>query len=63
MIIFFIILVIDIIFLKVYLNFLYLMDSGFFLFFKGIFDSIEKYLFEFDYLNPYKILMLEGLIA
>lgn len=39
------------------------MDSGFFLFFKGIFDSIEKYLFEFDYLNPYKILMLEGLIA
>ena len=26
-------------------------------------DTIEKYLFEFDYLNPYKVLMLEGLIG
>ena len=25
-------------------------------------DTIEKYLFEFDYINPYKVLMLEGLI-
>jgi len=26
-------------------------------------DTVEKYLFEFDYLNPYKVLMLEGLIG
>ena len=26
-------------------------------------DTIEKYLFEFDYLNPYKVLMLEGLFG
>jgi len=30
---------------------------------RAFLDTIEKYLFEFDYLNPYKVLMLEGLIG
>ena len=30
---------------------------------RAFLDTIEKYLFEFDYLNPYKVLMLEGFIG
>jgi len=30
---------------------------------RSFLDTIEKYLFEFEYLNPYKILMLEGMIG
>ena len=30
---------------------------------RAFLDTTEKYLFEFDYLNPYKVLMLEGLIG
>jgi drug/metabolite transporter (DMT)-like permease len=30
---------------------------------RAFLDTIEKYLFEFDYLNPYKVLMIEGLIG
>ena len=30
---------------------------------RAFLDTIEKYLFQFDYLNPYKALMLEGLIG
>ena len=30
---------------------------------RAFLDTIEKYLFEFDYLNPYKVLMLEGLFG
>jgi hypothetical protein len=37
---------------------------GFFsCFLKAFLDTIEKYLFEFDFLNPYKVLMLEGLFC
>ena len=30
---------------------------------RAFLDTIEKYLFEFDYLNPYKVLMVEGLFG
>jgi hypothetical protein len=30
---------------------------------RAFLDTIEKYLFEFDYLNPYKVLMIEGLFG
>ena len=30
---------------------------------RAFLDTIEKHLFEFDYLNPFKILMLEGIIC
>jgi hypothetical protein len=29
---------------------------------RAILDTIEKYLFEFNYLNPFKVIMFEGLI-
>ena len=32
-------------------------------FLRAFLDTIEKYLFEFHYLNPYKILMIEGIIG
>ena len=32
-------------------------------FFFSIVDVIEKYLFEYDYLNPFKLLMLEGIFS
>ena len=39
-------------------------SSGIFsCFLRAFLDTIEKYLFEFDYLDPYKILMSEGLIG
>ena len=31
--------------------------------FNSLTDSIEKYLFEYDYVNPFKVLMLEGLVG
>jgi hypothetical protein len=31
--------------------------------FNSLFDSIEKYLLEFNYLNPFKTLMIEGLFG
>ena len=30
---------------------------------RAFLDTTEKYLFEFDYLNPYKVLMIEGLFG
>ena len=30
---------------------------------RAFLDTIEKHLFEFDYLNPFKVLMMEGLIC
>ena len=31
-------------------------------FFRAFLDTIEKHLFEFDYLNPFKVTMIEGII-
>ena len=61
------IIIIFIIIIDLFLN----NDNFFKLYAYGIFscssraflDTTEKYLFEFDYLNPYKVLMLEGLIG
>ena len=30
---------------------------------RAFLDTIEKYLYDYDYLNPYKVFMLEGLIG
>jgi multidrug transporter EmrE-like cation transporter len=59
-----IILAIDLIFFKKKIELLISYGYGIFSCFSRAFlDTIEKYLFEFDYLNPYKVLMLEGLIG
>ena len=42
-----------------YVLFLYIIE----VFFCSLVDLIEKYLFEYDYLNPFKVVMLEGLFA
>ena len=42
-----------------YILFIFILDGFFF----SLFDSIEKYLFEYDYLNPFKVLMLEGVFG
>ena len=41
------------------LNILLTLFSGFG---RAILDTIEKYLFEFNYMNPFKVIMFEGLI-
>ena len=59
-----IILAIDLIFFKKKIELLISYGYGIFSCFSRAFlDTIEKYLFEFDYLNPYKVLMLEGFIG
>jgi len=56
--------IIDLIFIKDKFGLLISYGYGIFSCFSRAFlDTIEKYLFEFDYLNPYKVLMLEGLIG
>ena len=58
------ILVIDYFFYKKPITLLESYGLGIFsCFSKAFLDTIEKYLFEFDYLDPYKVLMLEGLIG
>ena len=32
-------------------------------FLRAFLDTVEKYLFEFDYVNPFKMLMEEGLVS
>ena len=59
-----IILAIDLIFFKKKIELLISYGYGIFSCFSRAFlDTIEKYLFEFDFLNPYKVLMLEGFIG
>ena len=56
--------IIDLIFIKDRFGLLISYGYGIFSCFSRAFlDTIEKYLFQFDYLNPYKALMLEGLIG
>ena len=47
-----------------YADFVFLIFKFFIIiFFNSLLDLIEKYLFEYDYLNPFKLLMLEGIIG
>jgi hypothetical protein len=43
----------------IYILFVFILEGFFF----SLVDSIEKYLLEYDYLNPYKILMCEGIFG
>ena len=59
-----IILIIDLSLNKNIFEILYFYELGIFsCFSRAYLDTIEKYLFEYDYLNPYKVLMFEGLIG